>query len=381
MAKLAAISDLHLGDRDEGNGSVLSFPSVCKNFVGQLADITHGVIDTLVIDGDGFEACVPSRTIEENYLHKTTIFGLYNSVVEDSRRFWDILTASIKVNSLVWVPGNHDFSLYLEMLADYPPARSPENPSNGIVSPYSGYNLSSDKVRGLFGSKIPTIKAAFPNFVYSEEGQNWPIALFTHGHLFDSQVLEPSEGFLSAIGLFAETGHVFDKIPQEFDVDPGQWMKKLVSLTTERVSSIWTQNLDLIKEEVYNYAQRRKIHIVCGERPKTAGQHVWLAALQGCGLEDPVNHHLKWYCDGFMQDWSPILPTPRTTSYFIKGHTHFGGANTFESLDGAPFQLYDLGGWTLDAIGHKDNVPHTHALVWDQFPETPKMYAFNVGKP
>jgi hypothetical protein len=382
MAELAAVSDLHLGDREEGNGSVLSSLSVCKNFIDQLADITHGCIGTLVIDGDGLEACVPSRTAEENFLHKTSVLDLYNSTIEDAQKFFSTLTSRISVDRLIWVPGNHDYSLYLKMikLGILP---------NRLVSPFSGYSLrkggawssKADLLGKLFGDKILDIRAAHPNYVYCKEGQDWPVAVFTHGHLFDSQVLTPSSDFLKTIGLFAETGHIFDPVPSAFDVNPGRWMEALSFMTSERVSLIWTQNLDPVKEAVYNYAERRKIHIVCGERPKESGHHVWLAALQGCGLNDPVNHHLKWYCDGFMQDWSPVLPNPRPTSYFVKGHTHFGGATCIESLDGAPFQVYDLGGWTLDAVGHKDNVPHTHALVWDEFPATPKMYAFNVGKP
>lgn len=382
MSELVAISDLHLGDRDEGNGSVLSSLSVCKNFVGQLAEITSGVIDTLVFNGDLFEACVPTRTAEENFLHKTGDYlDLYNSTIEDSQKFFAALSSVIKVRDVVWVPGNHDFSLYLKLLADYPPVRMP-TATSGVKSPFCGYALNIDRVSKLFGKNFSSISAAYPNFVYKLPKQEWPVAVFTHGHLFDEQVLTPSKEFLSAIGLFAETGKVFPAIPEELDVNPGQWMQKLVDLTSKRVSSIWTQNLDLIKEEVYNYAERRKIHIVCEERPQVQGKHVWLAAMKGINFNSGSNTHLKWYLDGFMQDWSPVLPPkPWPPSFFVKGHTHCGGAGTILSLDNTLFQVYDLGGWTLDAVGHKDNVPHTHALVWEKFPDTPYMYAFNVGKP
>lgn len=368
MAELVAVSDLHLGDRDENAGSVLGSLSACKNFAEGLLAIAGSKIKTLVINGDLFEACVPERSLKENFLHKTSIFGLYNSVIEDSQKFFACLTDRIQIESLIWIPGNHDLSL---ANAVYQGKRGLYSPT--AVTLKSGDSWLHPDLSCLFGNKFNFIGCAYPNFVYRAE-PGWPLAVFTHGHLFDDQVLDPDKGFLESIGLTAETGKLFPQITHSMvDETKGSWMKRLVDLTTSRILAIWPQNLDPIKEAVYNYVERRKIRIICKHRPSG----IVCARSYDLTLSQLPNN-LQWFVDGFMVEEAPILPTPRTTSYVVRGHTHHADFNILTSLDNAPFKVYDLGGWTRDAVLHTDNVPHTHVLLWDRFPSDPISYAFNV---
>jgi hypothetical protein len=375
--ELLALSDLHLGDCDSLDGSVLSSNESCETFAKQLAEISGGTIRTLVICGDLWEACAPSpRT------GPSAVFDLDATTVLASQRFFTALSKRVRISRLIIVPGNHDFALYRNLVRFFR--------LGSVYSPTCGYGLRTNgewlrpsPLISLLGYSIPDIGVAYPNFLYSASG-GWPVALFTHGHLFDEQVLTPSTDFLAALGFLAETGHVFDTIPEELDVDPGQWMKRLCALTSDRVAKIWQQNLNLVNVAVYKALNRRQIHIVCKHRP--ASGYVLIDSMgalgtAGNGTEGANSvDRLKWYLDGFMEDLSPVLMPAdiRLPSYLIKGHTHGGGFGEVLSIDQTRFHAYDLGGWTRDAAGHSDNVPHTHVLGWEYFPSEPKAFAFTV---
>jgi len=381
MSELVAITDLHLGDRDKENGSVLTSPKVRQIFANVLGEVVGWTIDTLVITGDLFEVCVPSRTVKQDFLHETTCFGLYNSTVEDAGAFFVELGKVIDIDKLVWVPGNHDFTLHRRICG-----------SGNLIRPRklreNGEWLEDAELARLFGSDIPNIVTAFPNYVHECEA-GWPLAIFTHGHLYDKQVLRPDASFLKALGIALETGHRWDPIPENIGTDGGSWTKKLVELTNHRVSDIWPQNLSLVAEAVYDYVLRRNTRVMCLHRPEVPGQRFVPSVFGQLDVGSSIRGHLGWYLDNVLVDIAPVVPlgyrdTPREKlphSVFVCGHTHDPGCWQHLSLDELPFDIHDVGGWTMDAAKNHDNVPHTHALVWDRFPGTPNHYALNVGKP
>ncbi len=376
MSELVAITDLHLGDRDKENGSVLTSPEVRRTFANVLGELVGWTIDTLVITGDLFEVCVPSRTVEQDLLRETTCFGLYNSTVEDAGAFFVELGKVIDIDRLVWVPGNHDFSLHCRICG-----------TGNLIRPCklreSGIWLEDAELARLFGSDIPNIVASFPNYVHECQA-GWPLAIFTHGHLFDRQVLMPDACFLKALGLALETGHLWDPIPENIGTDGGSWIAKLVKLTNHRVLDIWPQNLNLVAEAVYDYVLRRNTRVFCADRSEKPGSLHLKAIFGAIDLSSSLRGHLGWYLDNTLVDIAPVVPLwggKPSHSFFVCGHTHDAGIWLHESLDGLIFEIYDLGGWTTDAAKNRHNVPHTHALVWEHFPGTPNCYVLNVGKP
>jgi len=384
MSELVAITDLHLGDRDPENGSVLTSPKVRQTFANVLGELVGWTIDTLVITGDLFEVCVPSRTVKQDLLHETTCFGLYNSTVEDAGAFFAELGKVIDINQLVWVPGNHDFVLYRRICGNGSLVRPRKLREDAI------WRQDAELAR-LFGSEISNIVASFPNYV-RECSAGWPLAIFTHGHLFDNQVLKPTAGFLKALGLTLETGHLWDPIPENIDTDGGSWTKKLVELTNHRVFEIWPQNLNLVAEAVYDYVLRRNTRVFCADRPEKPMVRLIKQAFEKINPSSSLRGRLGWYLDNTLVDIAPVVPLggdklllgsdkPPLHSFFVCGHTHDPGAWLHESFDGLTFEIYDLGGWTMDAAKNRDNVPHTHAIVWNHFPGAPYCYALNVGKP
>ena len=369
MLELAALSDLHLGDEDPVNGTVLLSEEACDHFAEQVADISKGEIRTLVICGDLWEACIPTpRSVP------SIVFGLDNTTMRASDRFFRALTKRVRINRLMIVPGNHDFTLYQNLAVRRELATH---------SPMCGYGLRSSgrwlipDFSALLSDQISHIGIAYPNFVYAAS-EGWPLALFTHGHLFDTQVLAPSDELLLAFGLLASSGRVFDSVPEDLDVNPGKWMDKLVALTINRVVRIWSMNLNVVAEAVWGYVKRRQIHIVCKHNSiiQSQDQGPILTSGAGTGSMDSCDK-LRWYLDGFMQDYSPVLTREDRSrvSYFVKGHTHSAGAGMVTSIDETRFRVVDLGGWTKDAYGHRDNVPHKHLLAWEHFSQEPVTYA------
>ena len=98
MALLAAVSDLHLGDGGD-DGSVLYSPDACTHFAQILGQITGGFVQTLVLNGDLFEACVAERTPDPY-----GVLGLRQSVIATAKNFFGNLVQTLRVEQLVWVP-------------------------------------------------------------------------------------------------------------------------------------------------------------------------------------------------------------------------------------------------------------------------------------
>lgn len=372
MARLVSISDLHLGDRGV-DGSILDSREACIHFAEILGQITHGKIDTLVINGDIFEACVPKR----NWIKGTGAFGLATSTVDDANRFFLELAKEVAVEFLVWVPGNHDLSLYAKVMG---PRNSLYTLSRGDGLRSQGKWYVSQEAEHLFGTAIKNIGVAYPNYVYKSQG-GWPFVVFTHGHLFDSQVLNPKKSFLEGLGIALETFRDWPIVPRVFE-GSGPWMKQLVDATTERILSIWPMNLEIAKEAVYNYIKRRNIQMQCSHRPSIPGYRENNPTFVKLRSDNELTGDIQWYCDGLMFDEAMVVPKGNSQiSYFVKGHTHEGTFGMIRGIDGECFIVADLGGWTTDGEKYKDNVPHAHVLVWNEFPATPKCYALNVGKP
>jgi hypothetical protein len=141
-------------------------------------------------------------------------------------------------------------------------------------------------------------------------------------------------------------------------------------------------NLDKVKEDVYNYVERRNIQQKCTHRPSTPGYRENNPTYVKLRTDNELTGDIHWYCEGLMFDEAPVVPRDsKDVSYFVKGHTHDGTFGFVRGTDNEPFVVVDLGGWTTDAELHKDNIPHSHLLVWDEFPAEPTCYALNVGKP
>ena len=117
-----------------------------------------------------------------------------------SRNFFSYLFSKIAIKNVVWVPGNHDLSLWKQL-------------TQQLVTPYEGVVLEDAKSLDLLSNltlindhRETCFRVSYPIFRDVSVGDDYPMLLFTHGHLLDPLVrgLDPYEEYLAlgALGCY-----------------------------------------------------------------------------------------------------------------------------------------------------------------------------------
>jgi hypothetical protein len=363
---MLCLSDLHLGD----NKSVLNDPKNVVRVLDDLAGYTNEHVGTLVLNGDIWEQCIPAGTMEENPGD-----GFCSSVAKASRFFFGTLFQKIRVDKVVWVPGNHDLSLWkrLSDAGSLPFYTS----SDGEMVLGSSSGEAKRFFDVLLGDNAPLFDVAYPLYIADKApGDDFPYVMFTHGHLMDDLVLGYDSGAvyeaLKAIGC---------KRPTLPDYTMPS-VKSLAEHTDGFTLALWKEN-SKIGYEFWNQIARRLSHpqscpLGDGDVSTNITNHNHPSSPRD-GLAPKVRDFL----DKVLTD--PNLPTPVGSlrdevlapaflkpSCMVYGHDHMGTAERVIAC-GVPFQVYDSGGWTSEFEGHK---PHTHALIWYDEPGTIPGYVY-----
>jgi hypothetical protein len=358
MLHRVCLSDLHLGD----GRSLLSIQQNSQAFVDSLDKLCKvwdgkSEIGTLVLNGDIWEECVPSDL--DNFRQ-----GYSKSVLEASQMFFGYLLAKIAVKKIVWVPGNHDLNLWrLSQSSVVTPYDGQQPPEYSVLQPLFGTLQSANLEEHNF-------RVSYPIFHDENAGDehDFPLLLFTHGHLLDSLVrgLSPEYMYTALRALGCKKPPLQDKIAQVSSI------KQVARYTDDFTLALWRRYSKM--DYVYsNYIMRRLDH------PQTCPKHYICPAGFNSVPENtdpaPSSYNQKdavsWLLDLALMD--PELPTPvgslRPTSQtpaflnpscFVFGHDHLGSSQMIVSC-GVPFHMFDSGGWTSEFSGHR---PHSHALVW-----------------
>ncbi len=364
MARMACISDLHMGD----NKSALNDSNIAAKVVSDLAAMTRGGIETLVLNGDVWEQCIPAGTIEENPGD-----GFCSSVATASRGFFAALLGKIAVGKVVWVPGNHDLSLWKRL------SGASKLPFHTVPTGATLARDSSPAAQKFFEvlfkstGPLPVFSVAYPIFLVAGRGpDDFPYVLFTHGHLMDSLVQgrESAAAYLALEALGCRRPY----LPS----DPSQTLTiaQIAQATDGFTLSLWKQD-STVDYTLWNMIARRLVH----------PQSCPMAGKPTAPL-DPLNHpssprdgqmaQAAWFLDTALTDpslptpvGSPRSPTAATTfnnpSCFIFGHDHLGAAMQ-AGICGVPFNIFNSGGWTVEFDGH---APHSHVLIWNDEGTTP----------
>ena len=235
MIARLCLSDLHLGDPR----SVLSNPEVAAEVAAQLAEISTGAISELVLNGDVWEECVPGNMDDRTD-------GIATSVRHGSQIFFGALFEKIDVGKVVYVPGNHDLSLW----------RWYSRTSLGAPTTCTHYNgMEIDRKRWpwsvLFGSSWsgrPLI-ASYPIYWDKSVGPDYPLLVFTHGHLLDPLVRgsDPEAEYLALAAL----GCRRSVLPSDLTR-----ISALAEVVDDFCSSLWTR-YSRRDNTFFNYVMRR----------------------------------------------------------------------------------------------------------------------------
>jgi hypothetical protein len=367
--KMMCLSDLHLGD----GKSALNDATVVDRVVADLAKAAGGVVETLVLNGDVWEQCIPAGSLEENPGEGLRPNGFMSSVAQASRYFFSELFGAIDVGQIVWVPGNHDLSLWKKLSdaavvvpGSADPGAAPfYTDSSGVVLSRSSSALAQKFFDVLFKNAEPrSFKVAYPVYLAGQSApDDFPYVLFTHGHLLDTLVrgLESTAVYLGLKALGCDRPYVPDNAS----------LRDIARTTDPFTLALWKEDSS-VDYTLWNFIVRRLVHP--HDCPMDGCPTSYLnPTCHPSSPRDGIMPQASWFLEAALTD--DRLPTPvgslrasapesaafNKLSCFVVGHDHLGTV-TRTGVFGVPFQIFDSGGWTVEFDGH---VPHTHALLWD----------------
>lgn len=356
MIARLCLSDMHLGDPR----STLSNPEVAAKVAAELAGLSGGEVGELVLNGDVWEECVPGDMDK-------MAEGLAASVLGCSRTFFGALFAKIKVGKVVYVPGNHDLSLwswYCRKHLGLP----------GTCTPYNGIQV--DRLAWPWCALFPIslsgeLVASYPIYWDRSAGSDYPILVFTHGHLLDPLVF----------GTDAEAAYVALRVlgcsrpPRPSD--PTR-ISCVADASEAFCLALWAR----YSRRDYAYANYVMRRVDCPQQcwwqevmPKDGCYPTEGAPYQIPSDQPPATQgrlgDVPRFLDLVMTD--PNLPSPvgeigvgpvgpafSRQSCLVYGHDHLAARKVIFA-GGVPFAAVGSGGWTSEHEGH---LPHSHVLAW-----------------
>ena len=338
MVARVCLSDLHLGD----SRSVFSVEGVADHVAEDLANLTDGHIEQLVLNGDLWEECVPANMQDraEN--------GFVRSVLMASQAFFSALREHIRIGEVVWVPGNHDLSLWARMVGEY---------RNTAIT---GMAVQNSTFADLGIRNF--LKVAYPVFMPTPGAAH---VLFTHGHLMDllvrGKAIDPEYAALAILGCpRAQT-----------PVDGGE-VRSLFALAqdTDRFSLALWKRYSSFEAKYQEYILRRNSRLA-NEPMAKASDRLNGKAIEVVLMVEPDKNskfpEAPWFLTASLVD--PSLPTPvhgfggqKEPMCFVYGHDHLGNQADVPVCD-ETIRVVSSGGWTSEYSGHR---PHSRALIWEK---------------
>ena len=345
-ASFIALSDIHLGyDRCKVNT-----PEVQEYVATEIAKLTGGVCDKLILNGDCFEICIPADAdFDKDYISPF--------VSKVSKSFFSCLTKYTKFKEIVFTDGNHDYTLWNNVFTRNKPYKATVVLKNGTFKQEKGV---LDALLGDSEQYVQKISVVDPVYFM---GNGWPYCAFTHGHLLDDLVLghgsDVQYAELKAIGV-ARPNVIMDGT---------ETLNEISNKTKKFVLKLWTPD-SKIRQVFWALTRRDVEELHCNSAP---------GPVRDEPFHNNLGKNLKWFCDTIMTD--PLSPFPdiryqNWPSYLFVGHDHYGGTTEVESLDGFKFKVINTGGWTDD--GGKGIIPHAHVIMWERGGNKPLTFSFKV---
>lgn len=302
--KLLALSDLHLG---EGEG-------LLYNKGVNIIDTAVNKIDELARGGNGFEDGIDELVLIGDIvdLSEATEDEAYSNTIV----FLTSLLEKVKIDKIIYIAGNHDHHLWVEMLKNHYNKESYDecNPKTKIV-------ISKPK---LFKEKcIPSsyngeVEAHYPFYKLKMENSTF---LFDHGHLFSS-LLNRLAGSAGSIEEIEEkTCEFMDAL----------WFKG---------KTPWRKRLYDLREKVYDWARWLTDKIKHPDRKVTFQEDS--TPVYDDGLRNRVIDYLKL---------AKVDNNEIKDFHLVFGHTHYGGRVLRDDrkvrVNGRFITLWNTGGWLV----------------------------------
>ena len=303
--KVMALSDLHLGE-PEGllyNGGA----NIIDTAVTKIVELARG--------GNGLEDGIEELILVGDIADLSE--ATENEAYTNTRVFLTALLGKVKVDKIIYIPGNHDHHLWVEMLkAHYGKGSYDECvPKTIVVIP---------KPKLLIENCIPDsyqggVEAHYPFYQIKTDNNYF---FFDHGHLFSS-TLNKWVGNVGSLEEMEEKAHWFMEI---------LWFKG---------ETPWRVTLYNLREKIYDWARRladRAKHLDRGVSFKEDSTPVYDDALR-----DRIINYLSKLIkldEAAFKDF-----------HLVFGHTHYGGrivrGDRKIRVNGRFITFWNTGGWIV----------------------------------
>lgn len=303
--KVLALSDLHLGEPE-----------------GLLYDKDKNIIDILVDkiselsggDGgveDGIEELILLGDIVD--LSEATEIEAYTN----TRVFLTALFNKVKVDKIIYIPGNHDHHLWVEMVKVHYGKGSYEE-----CKPKIG--LSIKRPKALITNCIPLnytgeVEVHYPSYQVMIDGSHF---LFDHGHLFSS-LLNKWAGPVTGLEEMEEkTQEFMERI----------WFKG---------KSSWWIRINNVREKLYDWGRWLSDRVRHPSRGVSFKEDS--TPLYDDGLRDNIIRYLE--------NLVGVDNSHMSDFHLVFGHTHYGGRVLRDDrkirVKGSFITLWNTGGWLV----------------------------------
>jgi hypothetical protein len=357
-----ALSDLHLGY----DNAILNDPGCQEKLASEIARLTGGQTDRLILNGDAFEACVP----KDAGVYDPRGYSPY--MADCSRRFFNALTGYMSIESLILVWGNHDFAMWKKLAKSCGVGTFTNGTKGDVLLQNNACDLPGasaflDDVIGHRRAKFKRIRSAYPNYVI---GRSWPYLTFHHGHFLDDLIIG-QDNEAAYIGLRALTGVGRPAV----NINDDETVKAIHDKTDAFVDATWAFNSKARKLQ-WAMIRRFEDHPRCGYFP-TDPAPASRKVLEDEPFHQSLGKNATWYANVLMAD--PTTPAPlgggKDPSYLFLGHDHQGGFQNVKGMDGMTWKLVNTGGWTHD--GGSPEI-HGHVVIWPKEENAPLIHCVRV---
>ncbi|MDP2683035.1 MAG: metallophosphoesterase [Deltaproteobacteria bacterium] len=299
--KVMALSDLHLG---EPEGLLYNKPpNILDILVAKVSELANGGggiengIEELILIGD--IADLSEAKPEEAY--------------SNTRVFLTAILKKVSVDKVIYIPGNHDHHLWVEMLeARY---------GKGYKECFPKTGVSIQRPNALMERCIPAdykgdVEAYYPFYKIKMDNSYF---LFDHGHLFSS-TLNKAAGPVSSL--------------EEIEEKTWEFMEKI---WFQGGKSPWIYNL---REKIYDWA--RWISLRAGHPTRGVSFKEDSTPVFDDGMRDRIVTYLEKMVK---------LSMDTDDFHLVFGHTHYGGRVLKDDrkvrVNGRFINLWNTGGWLV----------------------------------
>ena len=301
--KALALSDLHLGEPEGllyNSNDEFNLIDIMINKISELSKgdgVFDSGIEQLILIGDIVE--LPEATDEEAYAN--------------TKFFLTSLLDKVKIDKIIYIPGNHDHHLWVELLKiehgknDYRDC-SPKTQIDSSLSEKSFF------IERCLPNNYPSekVEIKYPNYRFETENAYY---FFDHGHLFS-------------------------KTMEKFtDAENAESLEDLEERTYGFMENIWYETKNRLREIVYDWFRKLKLSFGQSTRGTTFEEDCTPL------LDDYIRVKVIWY----LKRMCGIKNEVKKDFHFIFGHTHNGGrilrGDRKVRVNGRFISLWNTGGW------------------------------------